>query len=126
MKCFELVRSLVERGIRLSIEGEMLRATPPERASGLVDDMRTYRRYMEFVAAGVYRDSSFRGTERKVRFSCPALLEDGRCHGCVFCEKWSPIWVDGEGPSGLCVETPSGFWGSGVGNGERDRRSSKR
>lgn len=123
--CFELVRILVERGIRLSIEGELLRATPPERASGLVDDMRKYRRYMEVVAAGVYRDSSFRGAERKVRFSCPALLEDGRCHGCVFCEKWAPIWIEGEGLSGLCVATPSGWEFPGVGS-ERNGRSSKR
>ncbi len=127
MKCHELVRVLWERKVTLSLRADgKVKATPPEDAVSLVEDMKRYRPVMLALAAGTHKDESFRRAVRKIRIACPALLEDGRCHGCVFCEKWSPIWVDGEGPSGLCVETPSGFWGSGVGNGERDRRSSKR
>lgn len=103
MKCHELVRILSERGITLSLRGDgRVRASPPEEAAPLVEDMKRYRRVMLAIAAGTYKDESFRGAVRKARIACPDLLNDGQCHGCFMCE-WHPVWVDGEGPSGVCV-----------------------
>lgn len=107
MKCHELVRVLSERKVTLSLRGDgKLKATPPEEAASLVEDMKRYRPAMLALAAGTYKDESFRRAVRKIRIACPELLNDGRCHGCIECAAWSPVWVDGEGPSGICVATP--------------------
>ena len=107
MKCHELVRVLSERKVTLSLRGDgKVKATPPEEAASLVGDMKRYRPAMLALAAGTYKDESFRRAVRKIRIACPELLTDGRCHGCIECAEWSPVWVDGEGPSGICVATP--------------------
>lgn len=107
MKCHELVRVLLERKVTLSLRGDgKVKATPPEEAASLIEDMKRYRPAMLALAAGTHKDESFRRTVRKIRIACPELLNDGRCHGCIECAAWSPVWVDGEGPSGICVATP--------------------
>ena len=112
MECYELIREVIDRDIKVEICADgRLKATPLDRVRPLLDEMKRYRFAVELLAGGYIeaRDGTFR-----VFPSCRALLETGEqisddpeTKACFTCLKGDPLTVqDGylSRPVGLCSE----------------------
>jgi hypothetical protein len=89
MECWELVRTLAERGVSLCLDNGRIKANAPEKIADLLPDLKKHRHIMLMLAEGRVRVDKNRYKE--VRAACPDTLADGQCHWCVTCEEWFPV-----------------------------------
>jgi hypothetical protein len=103
MRCYELVKTLAERGVSLRLDNDgRIKADRPEAIADLMSDLKAHRDVMLMLATGRMPEGG--GKYRDARVACDELLADGHCHGCVVCEEWVPVLEPGRAcPSGVCM-----------------------
>ena len=98
--CRELIRTLLDRGVELRMEGGKLRAAQPELIRDLMPALKRWRPYVAALTTGRWgeRETLF----RVCRTCCREVMDSGRCRNCLCCGDWVPLMEDGE-LTGLCV-----------------------